>query len=368
MKKHNLALLLGLLASSGVFAANVTISGVIPGTVLLNRSGISAYTGKPGLTAAPVEQVIQYERIVLSPEAKKYLADHVDATQNNGMLMAMNSANSNVSSTQLGMNKVEVLNQGSHGTCATFATTAALDAALGRNGELGISQLCNLELGSYLQSKNQDYPSGWEGSDNTIILKQITKYGAINLKSQQDYGCSGVKTYPLNDENSTGKPMSVDKFLGRSELVMKNISYKSILDTENAFSASPQNSDTTKLSNIKNALINGHRVVFGMLLDEEIGHNGTAGKSKVNFDSWVKTPEIAKKAKTKKGLTAGHAMVITGFDDNAVIIDANKVKHTGVFTLRNSWGPDAGDSGNYYMSYDYLTFVMEAMEIIPSAS
>jgi C1A family cysteine protease len=36
------------------------------------------------------------------------------------------------SSVNLGMNNVPVLDQGRHGTCATFATTAAVDAALGQ--------------------------------------------------------------------------------------------------------------------------------------------------------------------------------------------------------------------------------------------
>ncbi len=33
---------------------------------------------------------------------------------------------------ELGMNGVPVLNQGMHGTCVTFAVTAAVDAALGK--------------------------------------------------------------------------------------------------------------------------------------------------------------------------------------------------------------------------------------------
>lgn len=51
---------------------------------------------------------------------------------------------------------------------------------------------------------------------------------------------------------------------------------------------------------------------------------------------------------------AGHAMVITGYDDNAEAIDDEGKVHRGILTLRNSWEPKAGDEGNYYISYDYF--------------
>ena len=59
----------------------------------------------------------------------------------------------------IGMNNVPVLDQGRHGSCATFAATGALDAALTKpSGELGyISQLCNLDLGNYVVLINARY-------------------------------------------------------------------------------------------------------------------------------------------------------------------------------------------------------------------
>ena len=61
----------------------------------------------------------------------------------------------------LGMNNVPVLDQGSHGTCVTFAITAAIDAALSKGDY--ISQLCQLELGTYLEPMGYSV-SGWDGS------------------------------------------------------------------------------------------------------------------------------------------------------------------------------------------------------------
>ncbi len=360
MKKQSVSLLLGLLASSGAFAANVTISGTIPGTVILNPGVQSMAAGTFKLTPAPVVQQIQYERVVLSPEAKKYITEHAKSSDGKRRLMAMAATTNGVSQVQLGMGQVPPLNQGQHGTCATFATTAALDAALSRGDY--ISQLCNLELGAKLAQSNADYPSGWDGSNNELVLKQVGQYGAITKSYQTTYGCAGVKTYSL-DASKTGRAMRVSDFKSHSLDVLKSISYKPLLTMDKAFSSAPENNDDTKLQAAKKALINGHRVIFGMVLNEDIGHNGTAGQYKVKFDSWVNTPEVGDADK----LNAGHAMVITGFDDNAVITDVHGVKHSGVFTLRNSWG-NAGDNGNYYMSYDYFTsYVMETEEIIPSA-
>ena len=53
---------------------------------------------------------------------------------------------------QLGMANVPVLDQGIHGSCAVFAVTAALDAALKRGDH--VSQLCLLQLGNYLEAED----------------------------------------------------------------------------------------------------------------------------------------------------------------------------------------------------------------------
>jgi len=39
----------------------------------------------------------------------------------------------------------------------------------------------------------------------------------------------------------------------------------------------------------------------------------------------------------------GHAMLCCGFDDNKQ-----------VFIIRNSWGPNLGDQGYYYIPYAYM--------------
>ena len=103
---------------------------------------------------------------------------------------------------------------------------------------------------------------------------------------------------------------------------------------------------------VKEALKNGDRLTIGTLLVPD-NFLGAQGKFHNTADSWVLTPEIAAYLRSSKVL-AGHAMIITGFDDNATAYDAQGREHKGLFTLRNSWGMGAGDKGNYYMSYDYF--------------
>lgn len=74
-------------------------------------------------------------------------------------------------------------------------------------------------------------------------------------------------------------------------------------------------------------------------------------------------PEIEQDA--DQGLiNAGHEMIITGYDDDAIVTGPYGTVNKGLLTLRNSWGSYAGDHGNYYMSYDHFkTLALEAQAI-----
>lgn len=361
MNKKTLSLtVLAALLSTHVFAANITISGVIPGSVTLHQ--VSTTTNGRSLVSAPVTtKYFDFEHVILSPEAKQYLADNAGKPAKAKMLMAV--SNPAPLQANAGMNNVPVLDQGRHGTCATFATTAALDAVLGHTDH--ISQLCNLELGSTLAKSDRNYPSGWDGSSNEIILSQVKAYGIITQDYQKQYGCANVRSYPLNDENNTGHAMKVADFTKHSDKIMTSISWKTLLDMDASFSDQAQME--TVLQNTKQAIATGHRVVIGTLIDEDASANGTQGSFKTANDSWVMSDIIVAHLKAKT-IQAGHAMVIIAYDDNAVITDVDGKQHKGVVTLRNSWSSAAGDNGNYYMSYDYFTaMMMEVKEIVPSA-
>src|SRR6185312_11670696 len=131
----------------------------------------------------------------------------------------------------------------------TFATTAALDAVY-HHGNY-ISQLCNLALGKYLASLDSTYLSGWDGADIDVILNQLKTYGAISRAYQTQSGCGGLKYYPVNQENVTGGPMTINDFTAHSQKIMANLSYRSLLDINNAFSATVNT--TVLLDRVKQA-------------------------------------------------------------------------------------------------------------------
>ncbi|CAM2955515.1 C1 family peptidase [Legionella worsleiensis] len=292
----------------------------------------------------------------LSANAKSYLHDQLSQYPQNSVANA-SFASELPRKVALGMQLTPVLNQGYHGSCVTFAVTAALNAALGAGDY--VSQLCSLELGSYLAIHDKAQASGWNGSFGAWVLQQITDYGIISKNYQKLNGCAGVKEYPLTDEINEGNPMSETEFLAHSIPVSKLISWEALLQDEGSFSVKTNMNDI--VYQIKNELAKGNRLTVGMLLDVYVGDAGAVGSNKVENDTWMLTPEIITDA-MNGNIYAGHELVVTGYDDDVEVADEQGHVNKGVFTLRNSWSALAGDQGDYYVSYDYLKFL--AMEVM----
>ena len=258
----------------------------------------------------------------------------------------------------LGMNNVPVLDQGSYGTCVTFASTAALDAALNQGDY--ISQLCSLQLGNYLEENGYN-PSGWDGSFGRYVLSQIESSGIISKKREHTAGCGGLTSYPTQGDSIPETSMNPEEFYQLSENINNKVSWSPILDIYTAM----DRVDTNKIvDDIKQALHEHDRVTFGvLLLDFDLGLMGAVGSHHGNFDTWVLTPEIARDIYLRPSF-GGHEMIITGYDDDAVATDEQGNQHKGLLTLRNSWGDSIGDKGDFYMSYDYFkVLVIEAQRI-----
>lgn len=294
----------------------------------------------------------------LSANAKSYLHDQLAQYPKNAINVAAFSSEL-PRKVRLGMQMTPVLNQGYHGSCVTFAVTGALDATLGAGDY--ISQLCSLELGSYLAIHDKIQASGWDGSYGSWVLKQITDYGIISQSYQKLYGCADVRDYPLTEETNEGKPMSDTDFLAHSIPVSKLIGWQALLSDEEAFSAHADMNHV--VYQIKEELAKGNRLTVGMFLDVAIGHAGAVGSNHVANDTWMLTPEIVLDAMNGR-ISAGHELVITGYDDDLEVADENGNMNRGVFTLRNSWSKLAGDQGDFYVTYDYIKFLsMEVMAV-----
>ena len=267
----------------------------------------------------------------------------------------------------VGMNNVPVLDQGKHGSCVTFAITGALDALIGKGDY--VSQLCSLELGSYLETRGY-LPSGWNGSNGFIVLNQIQQYGIVNKENQKNKSCGGVFEYPTQDRNSIGNPMSLDEFKSMSENMI-NGEYAfywepSLTFFQRFFWQSEKLESEKVLMNVKKFLADKEnadvaRLTFGIFLPVSHCSAGACASYHATDDTWALTDAIKS---DKSPDFCGHEMVITGYDDNAVAIDNAGMKHQGLLFLRNSWGDNVGDHGNYYMTYDFFkAYVMDIQKI-----
>ena len=263
---------------------------------------------------------------------------------------------------QLGMNGVPVLNQGRHGSCVTFADSAALNAALGRGDY--ISQLCSLELGTHLE-RNGYIPSGWNGSLGPLVLEQMMRFGIVSKDTQNTKSCANVNEYPLKDANNIGNEMSLAEHKTVSENINDKVYWTHLFSNDQVFdwkTDAPEKMQEV-LANVKHAIVNGHRLTVGtFLILQPSCRAGACAATKSANDTWALTRNL----EVPPYEIGGHELVITGYDDKAVAYDNLGGKHQGLLKLRNSWGADAGDNGDYYMSYDYFVkYVNEVQEIIP---
>lgn len=357
------ALLTACIISTNLAAQpNAIISGTIPATITLHTNAIKHFS---------------LQKVVLSKAAKTYIANHMNTVK------SLRVAAINLPPTvNLGMENVPVLEQGEFGTCATFAVTGAIDAML-KKGDY-ISQLCNLTLGAYLESMDDEYPSGWEGSDDETVLGQIQKYGIINKDTQKAQGCGSTQKiydYPSSPEGDRGSPMTIADFSRFAQSMNNQIYWKPLLSIGNAFSANAH--EETVINNAKQALVNGHRIVFDTILDinsDLFQYAGAMGKYHSDHDAFVLTEQIKKDFRDltdenipdqQRPVFGGHAMIITGYDDNAVAVEithaGERIEHKGLFTIRNSVSAAAGDKGTFYMSYDHFkTLTLGAEEVSPT--
>ncbi len=299
-------------------------------------------------------------KINLSSRVKQQLSDNIEQIQSN---MRQSSTHySDLPTTKyIGMNNVAVMDQGQWGTCVTFANSAAIDAYYKLAGDQKVSQLCNLEAGRSL-TKFPD--AGWNGSFNYMVLGQIAQYGYVDQHYQKSTGCGGLKQYPANsDDNGDEMPMSI--FTGVSHKSFSSLDYSALYAYAGVFQPPTPTQATQLLNQVKQGINHNQRTTFAIMFDNRIGNMGAlATYNNYPHDTWALSNSI-KTDITIPGHAFAHDMVIDGYDDNAVVSykDNDGLTHTqrGLLRVRNSIGTQAGDHGDYYISYDYFkAFVIEA--------
>lgn len=332
--------LAGLLLSAQILASDIDVVGQIEQTI----------------PTAQGKKTIVLNTYQISDKARSFLSSKHHSFQSFPH-RKLNASNEIMpSAVQLGMNNVPPLEQGKHGTCLTVAVTAAIDASLNR-GEY-TSPLCLLRFGQYLERTNW-VPSGWDGFRAAILLlDRIKQYGVISIENQQRYGCGGVYEYPYSSPVPTGE-MSLVAYRKYHEMLPEDkISWSFLWSVYGAFF------EMDGVSKVRFALSKGNRVLVAVILPRVyLGVAGATGTHHVTDDTWVLSSQIESAIDKKM---AGHEMIVTGYDDKATAVDREGHIHRGLFTLRNSWGANVADEGDFYMSYDYFDgLVWEAIQIGP---
>jgi len=88
-----------------------------------------------------------------------------------------------------------------------------------------------------------------------------------------------------------------------------------------------------RVNHLKRALINGFPFVFGIMVYESFESDQVA------FTGIVPMPQSGEQ------LLGGHAVCAVGFDDT---------QDNGYFIVKNSWGPNWGINGYFYLPYGYV--------------
>ncbi len=338
----------------------VQITGTIQKEIPLNAHN-------QHLVAGDLSRTVTVLRVNLSDKVKKVIHNRLQQRPLNASYLQSELP----ASVQLGMNNVPVFEQGQHGTCVTFAVTAALDALLGEGDY--ISQLCLLELGQTLARVSYN-ENGWKGSFPQHILHLIRMFGYVTNADQLAGRCGDVTEYPANG-SIPEQPVSLEDYhqLSHHEFDQKN--WNTLLDfNQDIQFETPMD---MILQQVKAALNEGDRVIVGTLLFPETGYMGITGTHQDNqqnlfpfenitgLDTWVLTPLIASLAKSMEFRSVGeHVMIITGYDDNAIAFDKQGRAHRGLLTLRNSWGSSMGNQGDFYMDYDYFNLLVVDLQRI----
>lgn len=234
----------------------------------------------------------------------------------------INSFVNGQSSIDLGMNNVPVFNQIPHGTCTTFATLAALDAKY--FGGDYIDEQCILSLNSSLNAGTK--LNFWTGPifEPAKVLEPLKQHGFV-----RKYNCFN-SYYP--DPQQT----------------MSSTQYESISETNVSSTIQYKFIQGPKLKEVQKALREGHRVILGFFVQAHKQDPISTNGFDVVMQGWPRRGGLWA-CQQPSSLTqycapteSGHTVVIVGYDDEQQLLK-----------IRNSWGTDLGDSGDFYMTYSY---------------
>jgi hypothetical protein len=208
-------------------------------------------------------------------------------------------------------------------------------------------------IGYYLKSYQENRENSRTDLSDRSKLNNICSpafiYNLIHIKGDNgsyfgdafqvihDFGCASWESMPYNDSDYQTWPDESD-FIDAIP--------RRTADPDGSYPGASYGYDyywltmdsNDKLNQLKQLLLNGKVVAFGIYVYGNYGSIGNYGNIYTLYD--------------KTGYNSGgHAQVMVGYDDTKATNDG-----TGAFRVVNSWGTGWGDSGFYWISYEAIKY------------
>ena len=194
-----------------------------------------------------------------------------------------------------------VVDQGDLGSCTGNAIASAYEFDMMKQG---LSVMTPSRLFIYYNERVM------EGTANQDSGAQI----GDGIKVIANYGVCDETVWPYDIDQFTTKPSDAAYAEAQQH---KALNYYS---------------DSADVNSIKQALAQGYPLVCGITIYQSFESSTVAG------NGFVPMPRQGEQC------LGGHCVLVVGYDDS--------MQH---FIFRNSWGPDWGDSGYFYLPYGYIT-------------
>jgi hypothetical protein len=205
-------------------------------------------------------------------------------------------------------------NQGSYGTCVTWATGYALKTALNKknnsslNVTLPVNQTSPIDLWHIIDSRSKN--RNCDGTNFDPAFSAMIDKGVANM-SQVPFTGSKMQCEIAGQGNTNNR-------LGSYRI----IAYTNQLSGTGTYGMT--------VANFKGYLEQNIPIAVGARLGER-------------FMNWDNSSVLSYDTERVQGQHAYHALVVVGYDNNK-----------NAFRLRNSWGPNWGDDGSIWIDYNHF--------------
>ncbi len=273
-----------------------------------------------------------------------------------------------------------VLEQRDTNTGTTMAVLGAISVLADQEANFFYT-VCSLNLGEYLAGDERykeyphvvdavrdaglaTYPSGWNGSQTSLVLAQASAFGLVD----SDYYSHHCGDGNFEDPDAKRTEVSADTFKMYATRIMRNLNGELLCSNYDADKPNCQYTGSGKswkkpdslVDTLKSIIEAQKLAVISTIVYEDLDNMGLSQ----SFYPFSEEPDVDVpnvwslgddvEACRRNGQYSGkpcrlatHEMIAFGYIDHPSDPDQ------GLFVLRNSWGQDLGDNGNFYMTYGY---------------